>query len=321
MDLVDRIFSIKSTDDFEKVALIVYDYQVANNSIYGEFVSRLNWKRPTRTSEIPFLPISFFKSHSIQTGAFTPEITFMSSGTGGSRSRHLVKDLTVYERSFSQIYSNSIGPPEDQVILALLPNYLEQGASSLVYMVDQLIKQSENSLSGFVLGEVDQVINRYSQAKNTGNQVVIIGVSYALLDLCELKPDLSEAIILETGGMKGRRKELTKEELHSELSLGLNCQSIYSEYGMTELLSQAYSTSDGIFTPCPWMKLHLREVTDPFTAVSSGKTGGINIIDLANLHSCAFIATDDLGKFTDSGFQLMGRFDQSDIRGCNQLIQ
>ena len=165
MDLVDRIFSIKSTDDFEKVALMVYDYQVANNSIYGEFVSRLNWKRPTRTPEIPFLPISFFKSHSIQTGAFTPEITFRSSGTGGVRSKHLVKDLSLYERSFSQIYSNSIGKPEEQVILALLPNYLEQGSSSLVYMVDHLIKQTDSSLSGFLLGDLKEVIERSFKEK------------------------------------------------------------------------------------------------------------------------------------------------------------
>lgn len=321
MDLVDRIFSISSNDDFNKVALEVYDYQVAQNIVYREYVSRLNWKQPTRTSEIPFLPISFFKSHSIQTGDFTPEITFMSSGTGGVRSKHLVKDLSLYERSFSQIYSNSIGKPEEQIILALLPNYLEQGSSSLVYMVDHLIKQTDSSLSGFLLGDLKEVIERYSQAKALGKQVVLFGVSYALLDLCELNPDLSEAIVIETGGMKGRRKELTKAELHTELTNGLNCLTIYSEYGMTELLSQAYSIDNGNFTLCPWMKIQLREITDPFSPAQIGKTGGINMIDLANLHSCSFISTDDLGKFTESGFELMGRFDQSDIRGCNQLLQ
>ncbi len=321
MGLIERIFSIKSKSDFEKVALAVYAFQAENCPIYQEYITNLNWKTPTSIDEIPFLPVSFFKTHQIQSTLYEPEMIFKSSGTGGVRSKHRIKDLSVYERSFSTTYANSIGKPEDQVILALLPNYIEQGESSLIYMVDHLIKQTKNDLSGFVLENLTLLIERYEAAQASGKQVIIFGISYALLDLCELNPNLSNATIIETGGMKGRRKELTKKELHAALRKGLNCSTISSEYGMTELLSQAYSREDGIFSFCPWMQIQIRDVTDPFSRVPYEKTGGVNVIDLANLHSCSFIATEDLGRITDSGFELMGRFDNTDVRGCNQLIR
>ena len=320
MELIERIFSIKSKTDFDKVALDVFHYQVEHCSVYREYVEKVNRNNPSTIEDIPFLPISFFKTHSIKSTDFEPQVVFKSSGTSGQRSTHQIKDSAVYERSFTSIYTNSIGIPSDQVILALLPNYQEQGESSLVYMVDHLIKQSADSLSGFVLDDLNLLIARYKSARKLGKQVVIFGVSYALLDLCELTPNLSDATIIETGGMKGRRKELTKKELHQQLRLELNCDKISSEYGMTELLSQSYSIENGLFELCPWMDVQLRDISDPFASVREGKTGGINVIDLANIHSCSFIATDDLGRFTDLKLELMGRFDHTDVRGCNQMV-
>ena len=232
-----------------------------------------------------------------------------------------MEEPKLYESSFEKTYRAQVGAPEDQLILALLPNYIEQGESSLVYMVEALIRQTNHPLSGFYLNDPVKIIGIYNQAKSTRKKIILFGVSYALLDLAEHEPDLSEATIIETGGMKGRRKELTKEELHQILKTKFNVEYISSEYGMTELLSQAYSDSEGLFTPPKWMKVLIRETNDPFAYASEGKTGGINIIDLANLNSCSFIATQDLGKIIDSQFQLMGRFDNSDIRGCNLLVE
>lgn len=321
MMLENTIFSIQNESDFEQVALEVYRFQVDNCAIYREFVTNLNWKEPTAIEEIPFLPISFFKTHRVATENPEQEVIFKSSGTGGDRSRHFVQSIELYKRSFREIYHQFMGNPLDQVILALLPNYMEQGDSSLVYMVDDLIRQSQNKLSGFLLGDVNELIQRYNDALADGKRVVIFGVAYSLLDVCDQQPDLSQAIIIETGGMKGRRKELTKLELHQALKVGLNCQNISSEYGMTELLSQAYSNADGIFECAPWMKVLIRETNDPFSFVEKGKTGGVNVIDLANLYSCSFIATQDLGKIADHGFEMMGRFDHADVRGCNLLVQ
>jgi len=227
----------------------------------------------------------------------------------------------MYIKAFNLGYDEIIGYPENQVILALLPNYQEQGESSLIYMVDHLIKRTNNKLSGYFLSNFEDLIQAYNNAISQGKDVVIFGVSYALLDLTELNPDLSKARIIETGGMKGRRKELTKQELHSALKKGLNTDFISSEYGMTELLSQAYSIDRGIFKASPTMRVLIREVNDPFNYVEEGKTGGINVIDLANINSCSFISTQDLGRIVPEGFELMGRFDNSDIRGCNLLIQ
>lgn len=244
----------------------------------------------------------------------------MSSGTGGNRSSHYVASKNLYEHTFERIYRQQIGNPEDQVILALLPNYIEQGNSSLVYMVDHLIRMTKSEMSGFYLNNLEDLIRQYQSAQNSGKRVVIFGVSYALLDLCELKPNLANAIIIETGGMKGRRKELTKAELHAILRNGLNCENIASEYGMTELLSQGYSLKNGLFQPGLTMKVLIREVNDPYNFIPEGKTGGINIIDLANLYSCSFIETQDLGKMHPEGFEIMGRFDHSEVRGCNLMI-
>jgi len=227
----------------------------------------------------------------------------------------------MYTRSFEPTYRNQIGNPEEQVIIALLPNYIEQGESSLIYMVHALIQQSNNSLSGFYLNDLDKLNVVYKTALQLGKKVIVFGVSYALLDLAEQKIDLSQATIIETGGMKGRRKELTKEELHKELIDGLNVTYIASEYGMSELLSQAYSDKNGVFTTPPWMKILIRDVNDALSFEAEGKTGGINVIDLANLYSCSFIATQDLGKVFGDSFQLLGRFDNSDIRGCNLLVE
>jgi len=320
MELKDKILSISSKESFEKLALEVFHYQVQHCHIYRQYVQFLNWKTPTCIEEIPFLPIEFFKSHQIISSEKETENVFKSSGTGGQRSSHFVADIKLYVESFSKAYEEFIGNPKEQVILALLPNYTEQGESSLVYMVDYLIKETNNELSGFLLNSADEILERYYQAISSGRKVVLFGLSYALLDLAETNPDLSQAIIIETGGMKGRRKELTKEELHDTLKKGLNVSYISSEYGMTELLSQGYSNKNGLFETPSWMKIMIREVNDPFNYLEDGKTGGINVIDLANLHSSSFIATQDLGKKQNDTFQILGRFDQSDIRGCNLLV-
>lgn len=321
MELRDKILSISSIESFNNIALEVYHYQSLHSPVYRNYIELLEWKTPTCIEEIPFLPIEFFKTHQIISSEKEPEVIFKSSGTGGQRSTHYVAESRLYIESFSKAYHAYIGAPKDQVILALLPNYTEQGESSLVYMVDYLIQQTENELSGFLLNSVNEIVARYNHAISTGKKVVLFGVSYALLDLAATKPDLSQATIIETGGMKGRRKEMTKEELHQELKLGLNVPFISSEYGMTELLSQGYSNSDGLFETPPWMQILIREVNDPFNYLGEGKTGGINVIDLANLYSCSFIATQDLGKKTRELFQILGRFDHSDIRGCNLLIE
>lgn len=321
MELINQIFDIQSNEDFEKAALKVYSFQKENCDVYSEYISALNKPEPTKVCEIPFLPIAFFKSHKVVCGDSQEQVLFKSSGTGGERSQHFILDAGLYKKSFSAIYNDQIGNPKDQVILALLPNYLEQGESSLVYMVDELIKQSESPLSGFFLENHLDLISNYEKAITAGKSVVIFGVSYALLNLAELKPNLSKATIIETGGMKGRRKELSKKELHDILKEGFNCETISSEYGMTELLSQSYSNSDGKFDQPAWMKIRIRDINDPFSYVREGKSGGINIIDLANLNSCSFIATQDLGKITNDQFEILGRFDNSDIRGCNLLIE
>lgn len=321
MKLEDKIFSIQHDADFLAVALEVYRFQVNNCAIYREFINNLNWSEPTTINEIPFLPISFFKTHQVAMENRDIETTFKSSGTGGERSQHFVQSTEIYKRSFREIYRQFIGNPQDQVILALLPNYLEQGDSSLVYMVEDLIQLTQNEQSGFVLHDKNELIQRYNEGVAAGKQVVIFGVAYSLLDVCELTPNLEHAIIIETGGMKGKRKELTKAELHQQLRVGLNCHRISSEYGMTELLSQAYSNVDGVFDLAPWMKILIRETNDPFSFVEMNKTGGVNVIDLANVYSCSFIATQDLGKLSDRGFEIMGRFDLADIRGCNLLVQ
>lgn len=321
MNLINQIFTLNNEAEFNYLALEIYRYQSQNIPIYSQYIQGLNKPEPTHYSEIPFLPISFFKTHLVCKETLVPEVVFKSSGTTGlTRSQHLVEDTDIYKTSFFAAYKELIGNPENQVILALLPNYLEQGESSLVYMIDHLIQATKNELSGFLLNSPSEIEKRYQEAINGNKEVVIFGVSYALLDLADQKVNLSKARIIETGGMKGRRKELTKDELHAELKSGLNVPFISSEYGMTELLSQGYSNSNGLFESPSWMKILIREMNDPFSYVSTGKTGGINVIDLANINSCSFIATQDLGRIEDNQFRIMGRFDNADLRGCNLLI-
>jgi hypothetical protein len=320
-DLENAIFSIQSEEAFNAVALEVFEFQSKNNPIYSDFLSHIRSKKPTHYTEIQCLPISFFKTHAVSSVQGKAEVTFLSSGTTGMiRSKHLVYSTEMYRRSFEAIYEMQIGKPEHQVILALLPNYIQQGNSSLVFMVDALIKQTKSPLSGFILDEMESLSDRVKIANETGKEVVVFGVSYALLDAAEMGINLSSARIIETGGMKGRRKELFKEALHAELKKGFQVPFISSEYGMTELLSQSYSNADGLFDMPPWMRFQIRETTDPFSFEAYGKTGGVNVIDLANLYSCSFISTQDLGKNVNGQLQLMGRFDHADVRGCNLLV-
>jgi len=318
-----RIFEIESDADFEKIALEVFAFQYENCAIYKQYVDLLNRKLPSCIDEIPFLPIEFFKSQEVLSVPKSgKEVLFLSSGTGMiGRSKHLVSNISVYEASFFKAYELLFGNPTEQVILALLPNYLEQGNSSLVYMVNALIEASKNELSGFLLNEFDEIKKRYEKAVNSGKEVVIFGVSYALLDLAEQNMNFKYAKVIETGGMKGRRKELTKAELHAVLVIGLGVDFVSSEYGMTELLSQAYSLKNGVFASPPWMKVLFRDVYDPLTLVSSEKSGGINVIDLANFNSCSFIQTQDLGRKSGHGFVIEGRIALTDIRGCNLMVQ
>lgn len=318
----NTIFEIENEADFERIALEVFAFQYENCVIYQKYVDLLGKSDVNHYSEIAFLPIEFFKSQEIISQPKTGiETLFLSSGTGLiGRSKHLVSDISIYEESFSRAYHLLFGKPTEQVILALLPNYVEQGNSSLVYMVKELIAATKNELSAFLLNDYQEVEKRYKQAISSGKEVVIFGVSYALLDLAEQKINLSKAKIIETGGMKGRRKELSKAELHTELCLGLGVDFVSSEYGMTELLSQAYSLKNGVFVSPPWMKVLFRDVYDPLTLVSSEKSGGINVIDLANINSCSFIQTQDLGRKTPDGFILEGRIDLADIRGCNLMV-
>lgn len=321
-DLIHQIFSIEDEASFERAALEVFRYQFGNVQIYQSYCQSIGITNPKTLSEIPFLPIEFFKTHDILVKETQSKLTFKSSGTGGNRSKHHIADPTIYERSFLSFYKESIGDPTQQVILALLPSYLEQGESSLVYMVNQLMQETQDDRSTFILSDTDKLDELYHGAVKEDKQPVLFGVSYALLDLCEMGKKYPRLKIIETGGMKGRRKELTKHELHTIINEHLEPAMLCSEYGMTELLSQAYSNGPTNFQAPKWMKIMVREVDDPFAFESFGKTGGINVIDLANIYSCSFIATQDLGKvYADGTFDILGRFDHSDIRGCNLLVQ
>jgi len=327
MDLRNRIFGIKSRTDFWEIAREVFDYQYNKNTVYQDFIKSLSKGHPKikTLNEIPFLPVEFFRNHKIITGDLPVEMIFKSSGTTGViAGKHFVNDLSLYEESFLKSFRLFYGEPQEFLIAALLPSYTEREGSSLVYMADNLIRISQNLYSGFFKSNIEDLIHAIKKSKADNLKILLIGVSFALLDLAENQsPDLSGVIVMETGGMKGRRKELTRAELHSILKEKLNVLSIHSEYGMTELLSQAYSKGDGIFYCPPWMKVMIRDPQDPFTLYSEpGRTGGINIIDLANINSCSFIATSDLGKLhKDGGFEVLGRFDNSDIRGCNLLVE
>lgn len=319
------IFQIGSKKEFEKITLKVFRFQYDNNLVYQQFCQLLRKDKTNvkRIEDIPFLPIQFFKSHDILSSSDAIQTTFTSSGTTGmSTSKHHVTDLEFYEESYRLGFRQFYGNIEDYVILALLPSYLEREGSSLIYMVDDLIQLSNNAESGFYLNNYDDLIKKLVRLDNEGQNIILIGVTYALLDLVEKqKFNLKNTIIMETGGMKGRRKEIIREELHEILCDGFGVSEIHSEYGMTELLSQAYSLGNGVFECPSWMQILVRDPEDALTYVKEGKTGGINVIDLANINSCSFIATQDLGKITgNNSFEVLGRFDNSDIRGCNLMV-
>ena len=321
----ELIFDISCSLDFEKKALEIFKFQFENNLVYRSFCDLL-CKHPSEIKDlkdIPFLPIDFFKSHEIKISSKKTSKIFTSSGTTGSNlSKHYVTDLDLYEKSFMNCFKVFYGDINDYTILGLLPSYLERNNSSLVYMVNKMIEQSKFPESRFYLDEIDKLKETILNLEKEKRKTILIGVSYALLDLVEYhKFNLKHTIIMETGGMKGKRKELIKSELHKLLKNGFGVNNIHSEYGMTELLSQAYSKKNGLFSTPPWMKILIRDTEDPQSILPLAKTGGINIIDLANINSCPFIATMDLGKLHEDGqFEVLGRFDQSDIRGCNLMV-
>jgi len=319
------IFTIASKKEFEKTTLKVFRHQYDNNTVYRDFCGFLGKDKQNVKSvkEIPFLPIQFFKTRDVVSSNNPVQVTFTSSGTTGMvTSRHLVTDTDYYDKSFRLAFSQFYGNIEDYAVLALLPSYLEREGSSLIYMVDDLIQHSNNPDSGFYLHNYDELITKLVALDNAGQNVLLIGVTYALLDLVEKQNfSLKSTIIMETGGMKGRRREMIREELHEMLCNGFGVSKIHSEYGMTELLSQAYSLGDGIFECPPWMDILVRDTEDALAYIDYGKTGGINVIDLANINSCSFIATQDLGKkYPNQSFEVLGRFDNSDIRGCNLMV-
>lgn len=339
---------------FERLALEIFRFQAAYNSLYGRYLALLNVdiQAITGIEQIPFLPIQFFKNHEVKTGDWEPETTFTSSGTTGeTTSRHHVRNLDFYKKNTVQGFRPFYGDPSEMMVLALLPSYLERTGSSLVVMAEHFIQLSKHLQSGFFLNNVEELVELLSQrplpltpkgeptdpipelASSSGGrgtqtlecsnpQILLLGVSFALLDLAERHSiDLQHVTIMETGGMKGRRREITRSELHDTLKSAFNSPSIHSEYGMTELFSQAYSKGDGLFRPAPTLRAFTREITDPLTPQQPGKTGILNLIDLANLDTCSFIATDDLGRvFPDGSFEVLGRVDNSDMRGCNLMV-
>ncbi|MBL7921294.1 MAG: acyl transferase [Bacteroidia bacterium] len=322
----NRIFNIASENEFSELSLSIFNFQATQNPFYRQWIEllKIDPKRVLTLDQIPFLPIEFFKKNEVVSSPITQNtVKFTSSSTTSQLpSTHFVNDIGVYESSFLNGFELFYGKPSEYCILALLPNYLQRKGSSLVYMCDRLIKDSKHILSGFFLDDIDKLIGIIEELKKTKQKVILIGVSYALMDLCDKGIHLGENfIVMETGGMKGTREELLKPELHSYLKSGFKINIIHSEYGMTELLSQAYSLGNEEFLAPPWMKFLIREVDDPLKIRTDHKTGGINVIDLANVNSCSFIATKDLGKINSNGkLELMGRYDNSDVRGCNLMF-
>lgn len=323
--LQEEIFNITSQEEFTRLALQVFKLQFENNKVYRSYCDLL-YRHPSDIKcieDIPFLPIEFFKSKRILTSDKPVQEIFSSSGTTGVvTSKHHVTNLAVYEKSYLKGFSHFYGDIEEYIVLALLPSYLERKGSSLIYMVNDLINKSTNIESGFYLDNLKEISEKLKRFDEAGKKVLLIGVSFALLDLIEqYRFSLKHTVVMETGGMKGRRKEMIRAELHELLVNGFGVDVIHSEYGMTELLSQAYSKGNGVFKCPPWMKVLTRDTEDPLTIQKQGKTGGVNVIDLANINSCAFIATQDLGKtLNERSFEILGRFDNSDVRGCNLMV-
>ena len=350
---IDSIFQINTSEKFRQMALDIFHYQLLNNEVYRNFIVslKIDADKITVPEQIPFVPVEFFKTQIVITNDeqrvtspcsarantlpfatrkvdFVKSILFTSSGS--IQSKHYVSDISIYEKSYRKGFELFYGNIEEYCIIALLPTYLEREGSSLIYMAEDLIKSSNHPASGFYLHNYDELILKLTQLELKKQKIILLGVTYALLDLISApsghllnkRKKTGELIVMETGGMKGKRNEMVREELHAVLCNGFGVDVIHSEYGMTELLSQAYSKGDGIFECPPWMKILIRDTTDPFSFLPHGKSGGINIIDLANINSCSFIATQDLGKtISENTFEVLGRFDNSDIRGCNLLIE
>ncbi len=319
------IFSIKSANEFEQTTWEVFKYQFENNAIYRSYCDLL-CKHPSdikSIEHIPFLPIEFFKTRTVITGKPQIQKTFRSSGTTGStQSQHHVADMQLYQKSGQKGFEMFYGPLSHYAVLALLPSYSERNDASLAFMVEDWMCQSQHQINGFYLNNLNELSEVIKQIEASQQKTILIGVTFALLDLAEQFPQpLKHTILMETGGMKGRRKEMVRSEVHAILTKAFEVDQIHSEYGMTELLSQAYSKGKGLFHCPPWMKVLVREQEDPFQIAKLNTTGGLNIIDLANLHSCSFIATQDLGRIHSNGdFEVLGRFDHSDIRGCNLMV-
>ena len=324
-ELKDILF-LPQGNSFRTVALQVFRYQYEHTAVYRQFCDSLRRTPHTvqRLEDIPFLPVQFFKSHEVIASGHTVGKVFESSTTSGSiPSRHIIADIGLYEQSYRKAFELFYGDPRGYCFLALLPSYLDRGTSSLLYMADDLIHRSGNELSGFINKDFEELNTRVQLAKQNGQKIFLLGVTYALLDFAELyQPDLTGSVVMETGGMKGRRKELTREEIHSTLMKAFNVTTIHSEYGMTELLSQAYSDGDGIFRCPPWMRVIARDPYDPMSYLGTDKTGALNIIDFANLYSCSFLSVSDLGRvYGDGSFEVLGRMDNADIRGCNLMYE
>ncbi len=324
-DNLENFWEIDSQSTFEMLALKTFYFQYENNKVYRSFCDLINCNpaEVTAVKDIPYLPISFFKSKKVCCFESDNASFFSSSTTtGGSPSKHYYHQLKDYQISFRKGFEHFFGAIEDFTVLALLPSYLERSGSSLIYMADDMIRKSQKTESGFYLNQLESLKKIIMQQEKKEQKTLLLGVSFALLDLVEQYSfDLEHTWIMETGGMKGRRKEVTREALHSQLKKGFGVSKIYSEYGMTELLSQAYSIGKGIFECPPWMRVAARENQDPFNLLPWGQSGGLNIIDLANRDSCAFIATEDLARVhSDKRFEVLGRLDASEIRGCNLMV-
>ncbi len=322
----ERIFSVSGKEEFRALAMEIFRYQARENPVYARYMKLLGIDPGSVNdpAEIPFLPIGFFREHKVISGNREAEMVFESSGITSERaSRHYVTDGSLYRESFTRGFELFYGSPEEYCIIALLPSYLERQNSSLIYMASDLIRQSGHPSGGFYLDSLEDLPVKLNKLESEGQKVLLLGVSFALADLAAgHSMSLRNTIVMETGGMKGRRKEMTREELHDLLKKGLGISSVHSEYGMTELLSQAWSAGDGIFHCPPWMNVSIRDPYDPLSALSRNSSGGINITDLANINSCSFIATQDIGKLVDEGgFEVLGRFDYSDIRGCNLMVE
>lgn len=324
--LRNEIFTIPDENTFVAKALEVFRYQYEENTIYRKFVDgfKSNIDAVDTIEKIPFLPVELFKTHEIKTGNFSEQKIFTSSGTTSSQSSsHFVRDVKIYEEAFIKSFETFYGNPGEYVFLALLPSYLERSGSSLIFMMEELIKLSGDKRSGFFLDEFGQLFEVLTKLMEEKRKTILIGVTYALIDFVEaFQINFSELIVMETGGMKGKRKEMIRAEVHELIKPRFGVEKIHSEYGMTELLSQSYSFGNGIFKTPPWMRVLCREMYDPLQYCNFGATGGLNIVDLANIDSCSFVSTQDLGKvYANHSFEIIGRFDDSDIRGCNLMVE